>query len=57
MINNPKLNQNQKKLTGPLSVYDKSNVVVMAQTLKQFGIEILSTGEQQKNPFEKQKFR
>ena len=45
MINNPKLNQKPIKINRALiSVYDKSNVVVMAQTLKQFGIEILSTG-------------
>ena len=45
MINNPILNQKPIKINRALiSVYDKSNVVVMAQTLKQFGIEILSTG-------------
>jgi len=45
MVNNPILNQKPIKINRALiSVFDKSNVVVMAQTLKQIGIEILSTG-------------
>ena len=45
MIDNPILNQKPIKINRALiSVFDKSNVVVMAQTLKQVDIEILSTG-------------
>ena len=45
MINNPTLNQNPIKIKRALiSVFDKTNVVELAQTLSNLGVEILSTG-------------
>ena len=45
MINNPTLNQKPININRALiSVFDKSGVVNLAQTLKELGIEILSTG-------------
>ena len=45
MIDNPNLNQNPIKINRALiSVFDKTGVVELAQSLKKLGVEILSTG-------------
>ena len=45
MLNSPTLNQNPIKINRALvSVFDKTGVVELAQSLKNLGIEILSTG-------------
>ena len=45
MLNNPTLNQNPIKINRSLiSVFDKTGVVELAQTLHKLGIAILSTG-------------
>ena len=45
MLNSPTLNQNPIKINRALvSVFDKTGVVELAQSLKNLGVEILSTG-------------
>ena len=45
MLNSPTLNQNPIKINRALiSVFDKAGVVELAQSLKNLGVEILSTG-------------
>ena len=45
MLNNPALNQNPIKIKRALiSVFDKTGVVELAQSLHNLGVEILSTG-------------
>ena len=45
MINNPALNKNPININRALiSVFDKTNIIEFAQTLTEYGVEILSTG-------------